>query len=200
MQNGVVHRDLKLENILLDQDLNVKVTYTNRAFSSLCDHVCLEKQEREFPLKNKTRQEHFCLRYFYVLLSHPHCSSTHKVQGLLKEPSSHFFALLGCSSPWMGAVHGLRGIQGIQWQSCQSEGIILSTLCPSKENSMCKHLSGYSFIGSPHQWLTASAAGNDQASVLCMFVLFLYNSCLMSFVGGGPSQTGKMVGFGCFFH
>lgn len=25
LQNGVVHRDLKLENILLDQDLNVKV-------------------------------------------------------------------------------------------------------------------------------------------------------------------------------
>ena len=35
-QNGVVHRDLKLENILLDQDLNVKVLSATRR---LCFHV-----------------------------------------------------------------------------------------------------------------------------------------------------------------
>lgn len=42
-----------------------------------------------------------------------------------------FFALFGCSSPCMGAVHGQRGMQGIQWQSCQSEGFSLSKLCLS---------------------------------------------------------------------
>lgn len=37
LQSGVVHRDLKLENILLDQDLNVKVSLIRctQAFISL---------------------------------------------------------------------------------------------------------------------------------------------------------------------
>lgn len=48
-----------------------------------------------------------------------------------KRTQGSFFALSGYSSPYMGAVHGQRGMQGIQWQSRQSEGFNISTLCLS---------------------------------------------------------------------
>lgn len=47
-QNGVVHRDLKLENILLDQDLNVKVRSRKHTHSKLGLHI------PAYPFKNKT--------------------------------------------------------------------------------------------------------------------------------------------------
>ncbi len=40
LQNGVVHRDLKLENILLDQDLNVKV----RSIKHIQTHMTFQER------------------------------------------------------------------------------------------------------------------------------------------------------------
>lgn len=60
LQNGVVHRDLKLENILLDQDLNVKVsllknTHPEPSYHFLKkkhNHACFGKINEKFPSKN----------------------------------------------------------------------------------------------------------------------------------------------------
>ena len=98
-----------------------------------------------------------------------------------KRTQGSFIALFGYSSPYMGAVRGRRGMHGIRWQSRQSEGFKFAPSVRQKKTPrayLSAALHSLWTSGSPHRPLAATAAGNDQASVQCMYVLCLHNSRL----------------------
>jgi len=64
LQNGIVHRDLKLENILLDDDGNIKVSSGARVRVSSCVCVCVCVRSRKL---RHTRS--FCRCSLVVLLN-----------------------------------------------------------------------------------------------------------------------------------
>lgn len=96
------------------------------------DYLASSKMKYKQRTHSEHTSEHFlptviaCVVKPSTLNQHKHSARSYK-----RSEWPFFFALFGCSSPCMGAVHGQRGMQGIQWQSCQSEGFSLSKLCLS---------------------------------------------------------------------
>lgn len=68
LQIGVVHRDLKLENILLDEDMNVKVTLFFAHISSVpCSCFCFYSLPRGRGC-NPTLWLHVALTWYFTLI------------------------------------------------------------------------------------------------------------------------------------
>lgn len=122
---------------------------------------------------------HSAHTHFYCVVK-PGTLNQHKhTARSYKRTQGSFIALFGYSSPYMGAVYGQRGMQGIWWQSRQLEG---SKFAPSVRQKKTPYLSAALHSlwtsGSPHWPLAATTAGNAQASMQCMYVLCVHNSRL----------------------
>lgn len=93
----------------------------------------------------------------------------------------------------MGAVHGQRGMQGIQWQLCQSEGFSLSKLCLSIKRKHYVQTSQRLFIhGKPQvHHISRSQQPLCNACPCHVCTIATYGICGRQ---AEPDRSGKMLG------